>query len=380
LVALAAACLLAVAGGTLAAASPAGAASPADIRSLMVSWAQTELNNSSHNYGVSVGLLYNCNYYTGHFQGHEAGCPSGWHGGDWCADFVHYIWQLAGGVSDLTSIDAWAESFKTYGMNHGTWHATGSGYTPQPGDALVYPDDSGVAGKADHVGIVIAVSGSKVTTIEGNTGSMVTSQNTVSISAAQGFTAPLFSGTTKVRDSIGVYRGSTTKFYLDYNYDGVSEHQIVYGQDGDIPISGNWDGISGHGLGLYRQSEGRFYLDNDNDGVTDLWVKYGGSGDRPIAGNWDGAGSVDGVGAFRVAAGHFYLDENNDGVTDHSFDYGTNGDWPVAGDWDGNGTDGIGVFRPSEGRFYLDANLDGVTDYYVDYGTAGDRPLSRTVG
>jgi hypothetical protein len=50
-------------------------------------------------------------------------------------------------------IDGAAASFCQWGVAHGTWHAAGSGYTPQPGDAVVYGLNS--AGTyADHVAIV----------------------------------------------------------------------------------------------------------------------------------------------------------------------------------------------------------------------------------
>ena len=171
-------------------AAAAGTVSTTSPRHTMVKWANSELSNASHNHGATQNGVYNCNYYTGHYNGHQNGCQSGWHGGDWCADFVHYIWQLTGGVSDLSKINGYAQSFKTYGVNHGTWHTSGSSYTPKPGDAIVYPDKNG-NGLADHVGIVIAASGNSVTTIEGNTGSMATHKYTVNKHSAQGFASPV---------------------------------------------------------------------------------------------------------------------------------------------------------------------------------------------
>jgi WD40 repeat protein len=86
--------------------------------------------------------------------------------------FAKYVWKSAG-VTDLGGLDSWAYSFWRYGLNKGTWHAAGSGYTPQPGDAVVFdwdpPFDSSYFEDIDHVGIVESFSAGTLTTIEGNT-------------------------------------------------------------------------------------------------------------------------------------------------------------------------------------------------------------------
>jgi hypothetical protein len=66
-------------------------------------------------------------------------------------------WRQAG-VSftygyDSGDINGAAASFYQWGAAHGTWHAAGSGYTPQPGDAVVYGLNS-AGTSADHVAIV----------------------------------------------------------------------------------------------------------------------------------------------------------------------------------------------------------------------------------
>ena len=50
-------------------------------------------------------------------------------------------------------INGAAASFYQWGAAHGTWHAAGSGYTPQPGDAVIYGLNS-AGTDADHVAIV----------------------------------------------------------------------------------------------------------------------------------------------------------------------------------------------------------------------------------
>ena len=101
-----------------------------------------------------------CNKFTFHWGvGDESGCGSGTSAEEWCADFAAWAWQQ-GGVSftygfGSGDIDAAAASFYTWGKAHGTWHAAGSGYTPQPGDAVVYGLNS-AGTSADHVAIVVS--------------------------------------------------------------------------------------------------------------------------------------------------------------------------------------------------------------------------------
>ncbi|WP_155361037.1 CHAP domain-containing protein, partial [Acrocarpospora macrocephala] len=157
--------------------TPAAAVS----RDSIVSVAQSQLNNASRNHEQPLGS--GCNYYTGYFRTWKpaAGCPATdgvqWRDSDWCADFSKYVWKNAGvpyaDVPETSGgvLTGWASSFKDYGTTHGTWHTRASGYTPQPGDALVFDWDQN--GVIDHVGIVKSASGSTVYTIEGNSGDRI---------------------------------------------------------------------------------------------------------------------------------------------------------------------------------------------------------------
>ncbi len=99
-----------------------------------------------------------CNKYSNYWGvGSTSGCGSGTRSEEWCADFAAWVWRTAGvsftygfGSGD---IDAAAASFYQWGAANGTWHAAGSGYTPQPGDAVIYGLNS-AGTSADHVAIV----------------------------------------------------------------------------------------------------------------------------------------------------------------------------------------------------------------------------------
>src|SRR5450755_2886296 len=104
-----------------------------------------------------------CNKFTAYW-GAGTSCGNGNSQEEWCADFAAWTWQQAG-VSftfgyDSGDINGAAASFYTWAAAHGTWHAAGSGYTPQPGDAVIYglvaDTSSGnwQGWTADHVAIV----------------------------------------------------------------------------------------------------------------------------------------------------------------------------------------------------------------------------------
>jgi hypothetical protein len=176
--------------------------------STIVSVAQGELGNSARNTENPAGS--NCNYYSGYWgDGSSLGCASTFRSTAWCAEFARYVWKTAG-VADLKGLNAWAYSFAQYGKNHGTFHSP-SGYTPAPGDAVVFDGDSlyidvantdllvgdgsgGVLGQdIDHVALVESYScGGTVTYIGGNQGGGVISRSTVSISSSnvRGFITP----------------------------------------------------------------------------------------------------------------------------------------------------------------------------------------------
>jgi hypothetical protein len=97
---------------------------------------------------------------------------------------------------------------------------------------------------------------------------------------------------------------------------------------------------------------------------------YGQQGDIPLLGDWNNDG-IKTAGVFRN--GMFFLRNNNTGgYADISFSYGNpTGDIPSAGDWNGDGIDTIGVTR--NGVLYLrNTNDNGYAD--IVYGAAGDVP------
>lgn len=168
-----------------------------------------------------------------------------------------------------------------------------------------------------------------------------------------------------------VVRGSTW-LMRDSLTSGDATRTVGFGVDGDLPITGDWDGNGTPGIGVVRGGE---WLLRENDstrpaGMADVRFRYGRPGDIPVVGDWDGNGTVT---AGVVRGQTWYLNNSNtSGAADIRVSFGRATDVPVAGDWDGDGQAGIGVVR--DGIWWL-ANAPDGSDRLPSfrYGNRGDR-------
>lgn len=176
-------------------------------------------------------------------------------------------------------------------------------------------------------------------------------------------------------ETLGLYRRSTGFVYLrNSNTGGFADLSFYFGQAGDIPVAGNFNGEGCDTLSIYRPSEGKFYISNQPpvDGgafIADYSFFYGQPGDKPFVGDFDGDG-IDTVGLHRESTGFVYFRNSNTfGVADFEFYYGDPGDVLLAGDWDGDGADTVGVYRPSNGMFYVrNSHSTGNADFMMYVG------------
>jgi hypothetical protein len=125
------------------------------------------------------------------------------------------------------------------------------------------------------------------------------------------------------------------------------DHVFHYGEPGDVPLSGDWNGDGVKQIGVFH--DGQWYLDLDGDGKfteKDAAFVFGQAGDIPVVGDFNGDG-VDVVGVYRN--GKWIIDSNNNhriDATDKVFELGGPGDKPVVGDWNDDGKDDPGVYHP----------------------------------
>ncbi len=98
-----------------------------------------------------------CNRYSAFWGAGAVDCGAGLRDEEWCADFAAWVWRRAGVQFAYGGapgeIDAASASFVVWGELHGTWHAVGSSYLPQPGDVAVYGYDPLML-TAAHVAVV----------------------------------------------------------------------------------------------------------------------------------------------------------------------------------------------------------------------------------
>ncbi|MGN9786940.1 hypothetical protein ACTMTF_36340 [Nonomuraea sp. ZG12] len=181
-------------------------------------------------------------------------------------------------------------------------------------------------------------------------------------------------------DTAGVYRPENGTFYLrDNNWAGPADITVQFGNLGDKPLVGDWDGNGTTTIGVYRPETRFFYMRNSNTrGDAEIGFVFGNPGDVPIAGDWDGDG-VDTVGVYRPSNSTFYLRNSNwAGPADRVVHFGNNDeDLPVVGDWDGDGDDSVSVYRPGNATFYLvNSDVSTSNPRAVQFGNHDDLPLT----
>ncbi|MCI0543040.1 MAG: M23 family metallopeptidase, partial [Actinobacteria bacterium] len=177
-------------------------------------------------------------------------------------------------------------------------------------------------------------------------------------------------------ETLGLYRRSDGYVYLrNTNTQGVADISFYFGNPGDLPVAGDFDGDGFDTVSIYRPSDARYYVINDlgsNDGglgAADYSFLFGDVGDKPFVGDFDGD-DIDTIGLHRESTGLVYFrNSNTTGIADSQFIYGNPGDKIVAGDWDGDGDDTVAVYRPSNGWFYLKLeNTVGNADVVLSVG------------
>ncbi len=165
-----------------------------------------------------------------------------------------------------------------------------------------------------------------------------------------------------------------------YNEAGNLATQFFFGNPGDYPFMGDWDGDGIETPGLYRQSDGFVYLTNRNSAsVADISFFFGNPGDIPIAGDFNGDG-FDTVSIFRPSNQTAFIinelgeDGGGLGAADIAYVIGNPGDKPFVGDFDGDGVETVGLHRESTGLVYFrNSHSSGFANAQFLFGDPGDR-------
>jgi hypothetical protein len=183
------------------------------------------------------------------------------------------------------------------------------------------------------------------------------------------------------RDDLTVFRPSTGIWYIRRASDVIKPRQLQslgseievaqWGQAGDVPFAGDFDGDGRPDLTVFRPSNGVWYIRRSSDGNV-IYRQWGLATDVPLVGDFDGTGRDD-IAVYRPTNGTWYLLNGLDQAQFQQF--GLAGDIPTAGDYDGDGQTDITVFRPSNGTWY------GLTSsnqqfFTARFGLNGDQPTA----
>jgi protocatechuate 3,4-dioxygenase beta subunit len=119
----------------------------------------------------------------------------------------------------------------------------------------------------------------------------------------------------------------------------VIDHVFAFGQEGDLAISGDFNGDGITQIGIFNN--GRWTIDSNGDGrldSRDQTFQFGQPGDLPVVGDFNGDGMAE-VAVYRN--GRWFIDSNQNrqlDATDRVFEMEGDG-YPIAGDFNGDGKD-----------------------------------------
>ena len=189
-------------------------------------------------------------------------------------------------------------------------------------------------------------------------------------------------------DDIGVFRPSTGQFLLRVPVPLFPTFTATivmnFGQQGDLPVAGDWDRDGFDTPGVFRPSTNEWILTNgpnvdQSTPPVNFDFFFGQNGAIPIVGDWDGDG-IDTPGFYLAAFGQFNLSNTFLGTIDITpFQFGNPATRPLAGDWNGDGVTTIGVYDSSISRMALNnTNTTGNTvgDIVLAFGQNGDLALA----
>jgi hypothetical protein len=183
----------------------------------------------------------------------------------------------------------------------------------------------------------------------------------------------------------GLYRQSDGFVYLrNSNSQGVADIRFFFGNPSDIPLAGDFNADGCDSVSIYRPTEGRIYIINKlgaNEGglgAADFSYLFGDVGDKPFVGDFNGDG-VDTVGLHRESTGFVYFRQSlTTGIADSQFFFGDPGDRLVAGDWGVvDNVESPALFRPTLSRFFFRyTNTQGNADEELAMGEFRMLPVS----
>ncbi len=147
---------------------------------------------------------------------------------------------------------------------------------------------------------------------------------------------------------LAVWRPSSGVWYV-LGGTGSQQFSQTWGQTGDIPAQGDYDGDGKTDLCIFRSSTGTWWILKSSD-ASYYSVSFGASGDKPAQADYDGDGRTD-IAVFRPSNGNWYINQSSNGATIQG-QFGLSSDTPAPKDFDGDGRADLAVWRSSNSTFY----------------------------
>lgn len=174
---------------------------------------------------------------------------------------------------------------------------------------------------------------------------------------------------------LAVWRPGTGYWYI-MGAGGTIQASQQWGQSGDQPVPGDYDGDGKTDFCVFRASSGTWYVIKSSTG-TDEYYNFGSSGDIPLAADFDGDGKSDAA-VYRSsgASGTWYIRSSTTGiVSPQQFGLNYPNDKPVPADFDGDGKADIAVWRDTGTRTFYSLNSSNGQLRTAAFGASGDQPV-----
>jgi hypothetical protein len=350
--AVAASTLSLLVGGAALNALPAQAATSQEILNVAAAEVGTSEGSARANsYGAAVGRTDSTSSYS------------------WCATFVSWVSQQSNATSFRSAaVGDWVRAARagSNGLSVDT--------SPHAGDIVAYDWDGNgdFAYPQRHIGFVESVSGSALTTIEGNTSgsgadgvyrksrSTAAGYNTLFIKVATNAAStppPAVINANPGADSVGwtAFRNNALEYHLDNG--PLAGGRSFATPSNAVLNTGDWDGDGKTSVGwsAFRNNALEYHLDNGPlaGGRTFTGAP---SNSYVITGDWDGDGKTSlGWAAYRNNALEYHLD-NGPLAGGRSFTDAPSNSVILTGDWDGDGKTSIGwsSFRNNALEYHVD--------------------------
>ena len=163
-----------------------------------------------------------------------------------------------------------------------------------------------------------------------------------------------------------IYRASTGAWYILPSTGGTPYGIGWGGEEGDLPVAGDYDGDGKTDIAVYRSSTGAWYI-YPSGGTSPYGLGWGGDPtDKPAPGDYDGDGKTD-IAVYRGENGGWYIIPSG-GVCAYGLGWGgESSDIPVPGDYDGDGKTDLAVYRGDTGAWYIMPS-SGASPYGLGWG------------